>query len=71
MTEDEYLTTQEAADILGVSRRTVSRMCQNRLIKHLRLTPHRVVIAKSWLAEYVEAQTKQPINLQKENENNE
>ena len=71
MPEETYLTTQEAADILGVHRRTIVRMCNERVLKHLRLTPHRIVIAESWLREYVQTQTYQPINLQKENENNE
>lgn len=67
MTEERYLTTQEAADILGIHRRTVVRLCNDRLLKHMRLTPHRIVIAESWLREYVEAQICQPTNL-KENE---
>ena len=72
MSEEKFFTTSEVAEILGVHRRTVDRMCQRRQIKYLRITPRRIVIAESWLKEYLEGQTVAPINEnEKENENNE
>ena len=69
MTE-KFLSTQEVAEILGVNRRTVERMCADRRIRHRRTTPRKIEIAQSWLNEYLDAQTVEPIT-EKENENNE
>ena len=70
MTSEQYLSTQEVADILGVNRRTVVRLCNERKIRHFKPTPQRILIAKPWLDEYMQNQTIEPI-IEKENENNE
>lgn len=70
MTE-RYLSTQEVADLLGVHRRTVERMCADNRIKYVRLTPRRIGIAETWLQQYLDGQTVEPITNKKENENNE
>ena len=70
MTEGKYLSTQEVADILGVHRRTVVRLCKERRIKYRQLTPRRIEIAEAWVQEYLDSQTVEPLN-EKENENNE
>lgn len=70
MPEMKMLTTDEVADILGVNRRTVQRLCQERKIKYRRTTPKKIEIAQEWLDEYIKSVTFDP-KQEKENENNE
>lgn len=62
MTENDFLSTEEVADILGVDRRTVQRLCSERKIRHRRVTPKKIVIKKEWLDEYLHAVTVEPLN---------
>lgn len=70
MSEQKMLTTDEVADILGVNRRTVQRLCNERKIRHRRPTPKKIEIAPEWLEEYIQSVTYDP-KQEKENENNE
>lgn len=49
----EYLSPREAAEILGVTDRTVRNLCEQRKIKHRRLSARNIQIKKEWLEDYM------------------
>ena len=50
---DEYLSPREAAEILGVSDRTVRNLCEQRKLKHRRLSARNIQIKREWLDDYL------------------
>lgn len=69
MTENDFLSTDEVAEILGVNRRTVQRLCNDRKIRHRRTTQKRIEIKREWIDEYLNNVTIQPIIESEENNN--
>lgn len=67
MTENDFLSTEEVADILGVDKRTVQRLCADRKIKHRRTTPKKIDIKREWVDEYLHSVTVEPVNEMEEN----
>lgn len=67
MSENDFLTTAEVAEILGVNRRTVQRLCNDRKIQYRRTTPQKIEIKREWLDEYLKSVTVQPITELEEN----
>ena len=67
MPENDFLTTDEVAEILGVHRRTVQRLCNERKIQHRRTTPQKIEIKREWLNDYLNSVTIQPITETEEN----
>ena len=67
MTENDFLSTEEVADILGVDRRTVQRLCSERKIRHRRVTPKKIVIKREWVDEYLHSVTIEPVNEMEDN----
>ena len=61
MTENDFLSTDEVAEILGVNRRTVQRLCNDRKIRHRRTTRKRIEIKREWIDEYLNNVTIHPI----------
>lgn len=68
MENTEWLSTKDAAAYLGVSDRTLRNYCDNRMIKHQRLTQRTIRFKKEWLDEYIDQITVNPIT-QEETEN--
>ena len=50
---NEYMNTVEAAEYLGVSDRTVRKLCADRKIKHQRINGRTIRLKKEWLDEYL------------------
>ena len=50
---EEYLNTLEAADFLGVSDRTVRKLCADKKIKHQRINGRNIRFKKEWLEDYL------------------
>lgn len=62
----KYLNTQEAADYLGISDRTLRTICQAAQIEHERLNGRNLRFKKEWLDNYLESIRVKPINNQME-----
>jgi len=60
--EGNLLTTREVADRLGVTPRTVRKLCEQRKIKYMQTTPRRIHIREEWLKEYLDSVTHQSIS---------
>lgn len=58
----EYLSPREAAKILGVTDRTVRNLCEQRKIKHRRLSARNIQIKKEWLEDYMSSIIIEPEN---------
>lgn len=58
----EYLSPREAAEILGVTDRTVRNLCEQRKIKHRRLSARNIQIKKEWLEDYMASIIIEPEN---------
>lgn len=58
----KYLNTQEAADYLGISDRTLRTICQSAQIEHERLNGRNLRFRKEWLDNYLESIRVKPIN---------
>ena len=67
MPENDFLTTDEVAEILGVNRRTVQRLCNDRKIQYRKTTPKKIEIKREWLDEYLNSVTIQPITETEDN----
>lgn len=67
MTESEFLNTEQVAEILGVDKRTVQRLCAERKIRHRRTTPKKIEIKSEWVQEYLNSVTIPPITESEEN----
>lgn len=67
MTESEFLNTEQVAEILGVDKRTVQRLCAERKIRHRRTTPKKIEIKSEWVKEYLDSVTVHPITESEEN----
>lgn len=67
MTENDFLSTEEVADILGIDKRTVQRLCADRKIRHRRTTPKKIDIKREWVDEYLKSVTVEPVNEMEEN----
>ena len=59
---DEYLSPREAAEILGVSDRTVRNLCEQRKLKHRRLSARNIQIKREWLEDYQSSIIIEPVN---------
>lgn len=64
--DDEYITTQAAADYLKVSDRTLRNYTKQNKIQHLKMSPRIILYKKEWLDDFIERSTQLPIT--KENE---
>lgn len=60
--EHTFLTTAEVADKLGISPRTVRKLCEERKIQYRQLTPRKIEIRSDWLDNYIETHTVTPKN---------
>lgn len=58
--EPKFLSTKEAAARLGISERTMRRICTDNLCAHRKITPRKIEIREDWLEAYVEEVTKIP-----------
>lgn len=58
----EYLNTQEAAEYLQVSDRTVRQLCADRQIEHERLNGRNIRIKPEWLDNYLSSIRVTPID---------
>ena len=58
----KYLNTQEAADYLGISDRTLRTICQAAQIEHERLNGRNLRFKKEWLDNYLQSIRVKPIN---------
>ena len=67
MPENDFLTTDEVAEILGVNRRTVQRLCNDRKIQYRKTTPKKIEIKREWLNDYLNSVTIQPITETEDN----
>ena len=65
MTESEYMTTNEAADYLHISDRTLRKWCKQQKIRYERLSPRLFRFKKEWLDEFIKTIQIEP---KKENE---
>lgn len=63
-----YITTREAAEMLGVSDRTVRTLCQSRKIKHERLNGRNIRLRPEWVQAYQESIIIEPIKEENNNE---
>ena len=67
METNGYMTTKEAADYLHISDRTLRNWCDQRKIRHERLSKRLFRFKKEWLDEYIQSIQIEP---KKENEHN-
>lgn len=68
----EWLNVKEAADFLGVSDRTVRNLCNERKLKHRRLSERNIQFQIDWLEEFANSLIIEPTGentLKGENEN--
>ena len=62
MTEtNQYITTEEAAEILNVSAKTVRNLCRDRRIKHERLNGRNIRLTREWVEDYKKSIIIEPI----------
>ena len=62
MTEtNDYITTEEAAEILNVSAKTVRNLCRDRKIKHERLNGRNIRLKREWVEDYRKSIIIEPI----------
>lgn len=62
MTEtSEYITTEEAAEMLNVSAKTVRNLCRDRKIKHERLNGRNIRLTREWVEDYRKSIIMEPI----------
>ena len=62
MTEtNQYITTEEAAEILNVSAKTVRNLCRDRRIKHERLNGRNIRLTREWVEDYQKSIIIEPI----------
>ena len=47
--EQEYLTTEQAAAVLGVPLRSIWDYCRNGTLPHFRLSKKRILIKREWI----------------------
>lgn len=64
----EYITTEEAAEILKVSARTVRTLCRDRKIKHERLNGRNIRLKREWVEDYRNTIIIEPLKEDKNNE---
>ena len=60
------MNSQEAAEYLQLSDRTVRTLCQNRKIRHERLNERNFRFKKQWLDEYLQSIVVEPVNTNSE-----
>lgn len=60
----EYWNTKQAAEYLGVTDRTVRNLCEQRKIKHRRLSARNIQFTKEWLDDYLSSIIIEPDNGQ-------
>ena len=66
MLNENYMNSQEAAEYLQLSDRTVRTLCQNRKIRHERLNERNFRFKKQWLDEYLQSIVVEPVNTNSE-----
>ena len=67
MTEtNQYITTEEAAEILNVSAKTVRNLCRDRRIKHERLNGRNIRLTREWVEDYQKSIIIEPIKEDEE-----
>ena len=64
----EYITTTEAAEMLGVSDKTIRNLCRDRRIKHERLNGRNIRLTREWVEDYRKSIIIEPIKEEQENE---
>lgn len=62
----EYITTTEAADLLGVSDKTIRNLCRDRKLKHERLNGRNIRLKPEWLEDYRKSIIIEPIKEENE-----
>lgn len=71
--EEKWLSVKEAAELLGVSDRTIRNLCSERKLKHRRLSERNIQFQKAWLEEFADSLIIEPTgenqNSKGENEN--
>ena len=58
----EFMNTKQASKYLGVSDRTVRNLCEQRKIKHRRLSARNIQFTKEWLDDYISSIIIEPEN---------
>ena len=56
-----WLNVKEAADFLGVSDKTVRNLCNERKLKHRRLSERNIQFLQEWLDEFANSLIIEPI----------